>query len=87
MNVVSRRHLLFARLIPGSRGTRNADYLPQNTSFEKEINTESFRFKIRVSRTNDTVLKMERVEWYDPISRQDMSKNMSELYILDSDEM
>ena len=57
------------------------------TVSEKELSTESFRFNIKVTRTEHGVVKMERVEWYDPITGRDMSKNISELYILDSQEM
>ena len=86
MNCVSRRQLLFANFAPRNQ-QRMVEYLPKSASFEKELSTESFRFNIKVSRTEDSVVKMERVEWYDPITGRDMSKNISELYILDSQEM
>lgn len=85
MNAMSRR-LFLCHIAPVKLRTdvNEGEYLEKNTVIIKNIQNDSFKFQLGLKYDDNAIIKMESVEWYDPVTRDTIRKSSSELFIVDS---
>lgn len=86
MSAMSRR-LFLCHFVPVKLRINNVnegEYLEKNAVIIKNIQNDSFKFQLGLKYDDNAILKMESVEWYDPVTRDTIRKSSSELFIVDS---
>lgn len=86
MELVISRRMMFLGVIPRKTISNNIDdTLQVGQEFNKVIKTDNFQMRVIVRSEKNCVLTSEQIRWYDPISKEEMSKIKNEIFLVDEE--
>lgn len=78
--MISRRALLMY-IVP----YKQVDSINKNSTIIRNYETTNFKLQYGVKYDEDSVTTSEIVNWYDPISKEEMNKTKNTVYIIDEE--
>jgi len=87
METIVTRRSMFIGLLPKVHTFNMSDTLEPGQQITRTIKAKNFEMCVIVRAEKNCVLTSQQINWYDPISKDDMFKNKNEIFIIDTEEL
>ena len=87
METIISRRSMFMGLLPKKPVFNITDELGVDQQITRTIKAKNFEMCVIVRAEKNCVLTSQQINWYDPISKDDMFKNKNEIFIIDTEEL